>query len=203
MNDTVVRLLEQPRVYLAWQRPFVATKLAPLWRHTDRSTVRRVLDVGCGPGTNADEFIGLDYVGVDINPAYIEHARQRHDLRFEVADVRTDPIDGRGTYDLVLLNSLLHHLDDAAARSLLADLVSFVSDDGHLHVIELELPAERGLPRRLAQSDRGDYPRSLDAWRRLLTEHYDEVAFDPFAVPTRGPALWRMVYFKGRPRTRA
>lgn len=203
MNQAVVRLLEQPTVYLAWQRPFVGSKLGPVWRHNDRSRIRRVLDVGCGPGTNAAEFAGLDYVGVDINPAYVDHARRRHDLRFEVADVRSDPIDGRGTYDFVLLNSLLHHLDDDAAGSLLGDLVGFVSDDGHVHVIELELPAERGLPRTLARSDRGEYPRSLDAWRALLTERFDEVVFEPFPVPSRGPALWRMVYFKGRPRSMA
>ena len=71
MNEAVVRLLERPGVYLAWQRPFVASKLAPVWRHNDRSTIRRVLDVGCGPGTNSAEFAGLDYLGVDLNPSYI------------------------------------------------------------------------------------------------------------------------------------
>ena len=96
MNEAVVRLLERPGVYLAWQRPFVASKLAPVWRHNDRSTIRRVLDVGCGPGTNSAEFSGLDYLGVDLNPSYIEHARRRHGPHFEVADVRTDAVPGRG-----------------------------------------------------------------------------------------------------------
>ena len=76
------------------------------------------------------------------------------------------------------------------------------TDDGHIHVVELELPERRGVPRMLARSDRGDYPRSLVAWRKLLTDHFDEVVFEPFPVPSRGPALWRMVYFKGKPRTR-
>lgn len=198
MNEAVVRLLERPSVYLAWQRPFVATKLAPVWRHNDRSTIRRVLDVGCGPGTNSAEFAGLEYLGVDVNPAYIEYARRRYGSRFQVADVRTDGVPGRGTYDFVLVNSLLHHLDDNAASSLLADLHEYVSSDGHIHVIELDLPQRRGLPRFLAQSDRGEYPRDLPNWRTLLTEHYEEVVFEPFAVPARGPMLWSMVYFKGR-----
>jgi SAM-dependent methyltransferase len=198
VNEAVVRLLERPGVYLAWQRPFVSSKLAPVWRHTDRSTIRRVLDVGCGPGTNSAEFAGLDYLGVDLNPSYIDHARRRHGAHFEVADVRTDAVPGRGTYDFVLVNSLLHHLDDAAVLSLLADLGGYVSDDGHIHVVELELPERHGIPRALALADRGKHARSLPAWRRLLTRHFDQAVFEPFPVPARGPMLWSMVYFKGR-----
>lgn len=201
MNQAVARLLERPGVYLAWQRPFVASKLRPVWRHNDRAAIRRVLDVGCGPGTNSAEFAGLDYLGVDLNPSYIEHARRKHEGRFVVADLRTDAVPGKGSYDFVLVNSLLHHLDDGPVSSLLADLRQYVSDDGHVHVIELELPERRGLPRLLALSDRGDYPRTIERWRTLLTEHFDEVVLEPFPVPARGPMLWSMVYFKGRPKT--
>jgi len=200
MNEAVARLLERPGVYLAWQRPFVSSKLGPVWRHNERSAIRRVLDVGCGPGTNSAEFVGLDYLGVDLNPAYIEHARRKHGGRFEVADVRSDAIPGRGTYDFVLLNSLLHHLDDGAVSSLLTNVHAFVSRDGHVHVVDLELPERRGIPRTLALGDRGEHPRGLPAWRTLLTEHFDEVVFEPFAVPSRGPVLWSMVYFKGSPK---
>jgi SAM-dependent methyltransferase len=200
MNEAVVKLLERPGVYLAWQRPFVSSKLAPVWRHTDRATVRRVLDVGCGPGTNSAEFAGLDYLGVDLNPAYIEHARRNHAGNFQVADVRSDAIPGRGTYDFVLVNSLLHHLDDETVGSLLAELRGYVSDDGHIHVIDLELPERRGIPRALALNDRGDHPRSLPAWRALFTRHFDVAVYEPFPVPGRGPMLWSMVYFKGSPK---
>ena len=200
MNEAVVKLLERPRVYLAWQRPFVASKLGPVWRHNDRASIGRVLDVGCGPGTNSAEFAGLDYLGVDINPAYVAHARRRHVGAFAVADVQTESIPGRGTYDFVLVNSLLHHLDDGSVSSLLAEVRAYVSNDGHVHVIDLELPERRGLPRTLALADRGEHPRPLPAWRALLTEHFDEVVFEPFAVPSRGPMLWSMVYFKGRPK---
>jgi hypothetical protein len=98
----------------------------------------------------------------------------------------------------VLVNSLLHHLDDAAASSLLAGLSDYVSADGHIHVIDLELPDRRGIPRALALGDRGDHPRGLPAWRALFREHFEEVVFEPFGVPSRGPMLWSMVYFKGR-----
>lgn len=200
MKSAVARLLERPGVYLAWQRPFVASKLGPVWRHNERSNIRRVLDVGCGPGTNSEEFAGLDYFGVDLNPAYIDHARKSHRDRFAVADVRTDAIPGRGAYDFVLVNSLLHHLDDEEATSLLGKLQTYVDEGGHIHVVDLELPERRSVPRTLALQDRGDHPRSLREWRALLTVHFGEVVFEPFCVPSRGPMLWRMIYFKGSPK---
>ncbi|HXF97663.1 MAG TPA: class I SAM-dependent methyltransferase [Gaiellaceae bacterium] len=70
MNRAVARLLERPTVYLAWQRPFASAKLAPVKRHNDFRRARRVLDVGCGPGTNAAEFAHADYLGIDVNHAY-------------------------------------------------------------------------------------------------------------------------------------
>ncbi|HXG76899.1 MAG TPA: methyltransferase domain-containing protein [Gaiellaceae bacterium] len=198
----LLRVLELPRVYLAWQRPFVAAKLAPIHRHNDLSAVRRVLDVGCGPGTNAALFDGKDYLGVDLDPEYVAHARRRHGDRFAALDLRSEPLPHTGTYDFVLLNSLLHHLDDEAVASLLAALPEHVSVDGHVHVVELELPERRGLPRLLARADRGRYARSAAQWRTLLTASFDEVVFEGFPVPGRGPTLWRMLYFKGRPRRR-
>ncbi len=64
-------LLERPcQTYRAWQAPFVQEKLGPILRHNHLACVRRVLDVGCGPGTNAPLFAGVDYVGLDINDRY-------------------------------------------------------------------------------------------------------------------------------------
>jgi SAM-dependent methyltransferase len=200
VNETIVRLLERPTVYLTWQRPFVASKLRRVWHHNDRADIRRVLDVGCGPGTNSAEFAGMDYVGVDLNPAYIDYARRKSSGRFEVADVRSDPIPGDGSYDFVLVNSLLHHLDDESVSSLLETLRGYVGDGGHVHVVDLELPVERGIARFLTVNDRGEYPRRLQHWRALLTRHFEAVVLETFPVPSRGPMLWSMIYFKGKPK---
>ena len=65
-------LLERPLVYQLWQKPFVEQKLTPILRRGDITRARRVLDVGCGPGTNTSQFGNADYIGIDINPSYIE-----------------------------------------------------------------------------------------------------------------------------------
>ena len=41
-----------------------------------------VLDVACGPGTNAPHFRHCDYLGLDINPEYTRRATARYGMRF-------------------------------------------------------------------------------------------------------------------------
>jgi len=200
MTKSITAVLEHPAMYRLWQGPFVDSKLAPLRRHNDLTSVRRVLDVGCGPGTNAGEFLDVDYLGVDLSPDYIEYARRKYGDRFAVVDVRHDEILGNPTFDFVLVNSLFHHLDDENVRSTLAALSPRLTVDGHIHIIDLELPESTRIPRRLAQWDRGKFPRSLDEWEGLFSESFEQVVFEPFPVPAHGPVLWRMVYFKGRRR---
>lgn len=196
MKKPWARLLEIPLVYRLWQAPFAESKLAPLYRHNDLSAVRRVLDVGCGPGTNAPHFRGTDYLGVDINPGYVERARARYGMRFEVADVteyevRDDP------FDFILANSFFHHVNDEAADRILGHLATLLTDDGRLHVLDLVLPVERSPARLLARMDRGDHPRPLEAWRDLLSRHFRLEVFEPYALGIGPLALWRMVYFRG------
>ena len=201
MNGALTAFLERPTVYRLWQGPFVGTKLRLVKKHAGHVPSRRVLDVGCGPGTNAAEYREVDYLGLDINPDYIRYANRRHGDRFRVADVRTDPVPGDDEFDLILVNSLLHHLDDASVDAVLAKLATRLADGGHVHIVDLVLPERPWMARRLALWDRGDFPRPLDSWRALFSRHYEPEVFEPFAVPRRGPGLWTMVYFKGGPRT--
>ena len=194
------RILEHSLVYRAWQAPFAEQKLKPLHKHNDLAGVRRVLDVGCGPGTNAPMFAAQDYVGVDLNPRYVEDARRRHRRDFVVADA-TD-LEGRFErgFDLILVNSLLHHLPDEAAARALAGLARLLADDGHVHVIDLVLPSAVGPARLLARADRGRYARPLDAWRTMFESTFEPVVFEPFRIGLRPLLVWELVYFKGRPR---
>jgi SAM-dependent methyltransferase len=200
----VERALEQPIVYRLWQAPFVEQKLAPIRRDGSIERARRVLDVGCGPGTNTALFSKADYIGIDHNPAYIETARRRYGRRFVVADVTTYELEGEEPFDFILVNSLLHHLDENEATTLLRHLRSLIGEDGHIHMIELVLPERPRLPRLMAKWDRGNYPRPLEQWRSLVGEVFHCEAFQPFSVGVRRLAVWEMVYLKAaRPRAAA
>jgi len=191
-------LLEHTFVYSWWQAPFASAKLAPLLAHNSLARARRVLDVGCGPGTNTHLFTHADYLGIDINPSYIQHARKKHDRPFVVADIcQYDQTPSSG-YDFILVNSFLHHIDTPAASVILHRLQSWLSPDGHMHLLELVLPENRSLPRFMARRDRGRFPRPFEAWRTLFAEHLDLAVCEPYNLGTLGVTLWNMLYCKGR-----
>ena len=192
-------LMEVPWVYRWWQAPFAEAKLRPLLRHNDLSAVRRVLDVACGPGTNAPHFRHMDYLGLDINPEYVAQAANRYGMRFEVADVTQYRVSGE-PFDFVLVNSFFHHVDDTDADRILAHLASLLAADGAIHVLDLVLPARISPAWILARMDRGDHPRPLRAWEGLLGRHFEVEVLEPYDLGIMGIALWKMVYFKGRAR---
>lgn len=193
-------VMEHPVIYRAWQAPFVRAKFAPIRRHNDLAQVRRVLDVGCGPGTNAPVFRGCDYVGLDFNADYIETARRNYPGEFIVADACTYTAAPEDRFDFVLMNSLLHHIATDDVRRMLSQLAGQLTADGHIHIVDLVLPERRSIARYLARSDRGDHPRPLERWHTLLSESFQPVVFEPFSVGWLGSSLWDLVYFKGRAR---
>jgi SAM-dependent methyltransferase len=191
-------LLERTLVYRAWQAPFSERKFAPVRRHNNLAEVRRVLDVGCGPGTNTHHFDGAVYLGIDINPSYVKSARERFGRDFRVADVRSYEVDPGARFDFVLVNSFLHHIDTAQVDRILSQVSRLLTEDGHVHILELVLPDERSVARRLAEWDRGDHPRALDEWQRLFSAHFEPVVVEPYPLGLPSVPLWKMVYFKGR-----
>ena len=85
-----------------------------------------ILDVGCGPGSITCDFAALvphgHVVGVDIDPAVVDSARQRarrmglNNIEFRVGDIvegLTDFQDGK--FDTVFCHQLLTHVSDPVA----------------------------------------------------------------------------------------
>jgi SAM-dependent methyltransferase len=59
-------ILENILVYRFWMAPFAQLKLRPVLSNHDLTKVRRVRDIGCGPGTNTRHFLSCDYLGIDF-----------------------------------------------------------------------------------------------------------------------------------------
>jgi SAM-dependent methyltransferase len=192
------RLLEYPIVYAAWQAPFVAQKFAPVERRIKHRNIRRILDVGCGPGTNAPRFAQADYVGIDINERYLAIARAKYRGRFIQADLETAELTRLGTFDTILVNSFLHHLPDEAVRRVLRQLQQRLDPEGTVHMLELVLPERFSIAMLMARLDRGRYARRLTAWGELFEAYFEPVAVEPYVL---GGGLWSMLYFQGKARS--
>jgi len=81
----------------------------------------RVLEIGCGMGTDGAQFAraGADYTGIDLTEAAIELARKRFALshlngEFRVSDAENLDFED-GSFDLVYSHGVLHHTPDIEA----------------------------------------------------------------------------------------
>jgi len=118
-----------------------------------------------------------------------------------VADVCQYSAEPGKKYDFVLVNSFLHHIDLANTKRILSHLSTLLTYDGHVHIIELVMPKQGFLPRRLSLLDRGKYVRPLQEWKEIFSEAFEPVVFEPFWLTRMGINFWQMVYFKGKARS--
>jgi SAM-dependent methyltransferase len=190
-------VLDSPVVYRLWQAPFAAQKLRPVIESGDIEISGSVLDVGCGPGTNVKAFGRVQrYLGIDLNEAYVDFAQRRYEREFRVADV-TEGIEGGEQFDLVLMNSLMHHIDDQGASVLLDSLQGVVAPGGVVHVLDLVLPPD-GVARAMAQADRGEFPRTPEGWKALIASSAQIAHSCLYDVGVGPVGLWRMIHLQLR-----
>ncbi len=81
--------MEHTLVYRVWQAPFAERKFAPIRAHNDLTPFAGSSMWGVVPARIRITFAKADYLGIDINPAYIEAARRRTGRQFVAADATT------------------------------------------------------------------------------------------------------------------
>jgi SAM-dependent methyltransferase len=146
-----------------------------------------VLDIGCGIGQYASLTAGR-YVGVDLNCAYVEHARRRRgDERHAFRCVDAAELVAEGEhFDLVLMVDFLHHLPNEAAAGVLRTARELAAG----HVVSLEPVTEQAnrVGRWFIENDRGEHMRPhahlLDLFRDagLRLEDDEPLTLGPIAT---------------------
>jgi len=151
---------------------------AVIRRHLSLEGDVRTLDLGCGPGAFADLFERQDYVGADVNPRYIDHARRTRKGAFVVGDARELDLP-EDRFDQILIFGLLHHLSDQDVRSVLSEARRVLVAGGRILVIE-DIPAVHRLNligHLLHQVENGHHIRHADAYKQLYGE-FGEIETD-------------------------
>jgi SAM-dependent methyltransferase len=119
---------------------FVETHI-PAFADFRRWAGRRVLEIGCGLGTDAVNFAraGAVYTGVDVSNVSLELARKRFDvfgLSGELLCVNGEELDTRfpaGTFDLVYSFGVIHHTPNP--RAVIERARTLVRPDGELRMM--------------------------------------------------------------------
>lgn len=170
------RVLELSAVYTLFQtaisRPDAARRMRDELYPELGSRPLRVLNIGCGPAAFYARYQSLQavtYVGIEPNSAYVEDARRRFPgIELHVGTVPEVRDAIRGEFDLIVLEGVLHHIDDVTAEEALAFAAERLAPGGRLVALDpVLLSRQNPIARALARLDRGKHVRTLDGYRGL------------------------------------
>ncbi len=175
------RLLQSPIVYETLQAMMGGDKgrseFATL--HIRAKPGDRILDIGCGPGHLLSYLPdGVDYVGWEPNPQYVEHARQTFGNRgrFHIGLFTKKEARGLDLFDIVIVSAVLHHLGDDEARSLFRLLRSVLAPGGRVVSIDgVFVVTQNAIAKLMISLDRGKHVRSAEGYKALAKEDFDHV----------------------------
>src|SRR6185503_10603173 len=142
----------------------------------------RVLDVGGGTGQLKNLLRrDVEYVCVDLEMPKLLQLKQRSaaTLAF-VADGVALPLRSE-TIDAVLLFAVIHHLPEASARAVCAEILRVLVPGGALIVLDA-VRSPRLLGQLLWAIDRGSHPRTAADIGQLLAESFQIVSATTFPV---------------------
>lgn len=163
------RLLGIPFLYNAFQSvvgKLGKSKLKLFSKFLPYTPGKSILDLGCGPGTNAILFQPKDYLGIDTDEAYVDSAQKNHkEYRFSNQDfcalTRSDNMVPNAGFDLILANGLMHHLPKNLATQFFLKAQELLASGGYLLTIDPCIhDKQSGLKKRLILSDRGKFIRT-------------------------------------------
>jgi len=125
----------------------------------------KILDLGCGPGTSTRFFREKDYLGIDIDKAYINSARCKHPgHQFECIDFTTLSKDSalvpKAGFDVILAYGLMHHLDDASCSAFFRTSHNVLRANGHIVCFDGCIYRNQSkIKKKIILSDRGKHIR--------------------------------------------
>jgi SAM-dependent methyltransferase len=193
------RILGHPFVYHHVRPLVVGIDYTPQYEALDARPDDRILDIGCGGG-DALRYLGSfeTYHGFDTDEVAISFAKQRPEagrtnVHFEAKPVTT-AIFQNARPTRVMMNGLLHHLDDEAAVELLRMCGATNSVERIVTNDPVYLAGEP-LNNILARLDRGRFVRRIEGYRDLVARAGLTIAHDEVmrSHPTRGIARYLLM----------
>jgi SAM-dependent methyltransferase len=150
----------------------------------------RILDIGCGTGYIINYLPNCRYVGFDINAVYINYAKKKYRLRgeFHCNYATKELLKGYGVFDCVMMNGLIHHLDDSESVDMLSLAKSVLKYGGIIVGIDGCYKDDLGsFGRWMLNNDRGKFVRDKSGYESVLLkvfkDTYSEIREDLFLVP--------------------
>lgn len=181
MRD-VRKLLSIPSIYQAYQRfgGFFQARLLSFETYLDLRCYQSIFDIGCGPGHVAAELPpNSTYVGFDSDRSYIEFATANFGgprRRFVNSHFNSSVCARWGHPDLIMMNGLLHHLDDQECREVLLDAYHALVPGGCVFTLDgCFVDGQSRVARFLLEHDRGKFVRTQAQYAKLIPEEFGKL----------------------------
>ncbi|MBC8145415.1 MAG: class I SAM-dependent methyltransferase [bacterium] len=168
--------------------------IVPAWKRAERdafielmkrSGCKSVLEIGCGPGTDALHFrqMGLDVTCIDTSPNMVEACRDRN-ITAHVMDCMELDFPDASFDAMYAMNSLLH-VPKSSLPNVLARIGRIVRPEGLIYIGVWGGRDFEGI------SEHDEYePKRFfafyrdDALREIIAEHFDIISFKSLDVRT-------------------
>ena len=139
----------------------------------------KILDIGCGPG-NVLAILPeqVDYTGADIDPTYIETARQTYGNRgtFICQMVDKALFPDKEIFDIVIASGLVHHLSDTEAHALFETAKHVLKKGGRLVTLDGCYTKDQSpIAKLILSKDRGEYVRHREAYEAIAHASFSHI----------------------------
>ena len=132
----------------------------------------RILDIGCGTADILEHLPeGIDYHGYDLQPEYIDYASKKFRGRgqFYCQDAASLKVKGGSAFDIVMINDIVHHLNNDDAKRVFKIAFACLKDDGYLSTIDIiKIENQSWLARYIMSKDRGQNVRTKSEYEGLV-----------------------------------
>jgi len=159
LRKIIQLLLKNPYIFKVQQRMNNYDVLANEFKNYLNNKNKNILEIGCSTGNLARAIIdmnGNSYCGIDISKKYIERAiKDTREGRFLHMDARKLDFENE-LFDIVMLHSVLHHVDDDVGKNCLKETYRVLKKDGKVLITEPTVDHNSFTSTIMCKLDRGE-----------------------------------------------
>jgi len=156
----------------------------------------RVLDFGCGVGSNSTLFHHDDYIGVEVDESRVLSSRLKYPAsKFEkipFISTLNDKIPfGDNSFDIIFISLCLHHIDSDTCKLLFKEFSRLLNENGKIIGVEPCILSKKYFSNVIMNViDAGDYILPIEEYKQIYSSEAFDVE-DVNIVKTAGYHLWQ------------